>query len=207
MEGRMDPAVLGSSFAATWGNVNSANVKSVVYNLNWPTNNTTVAASTHAADGAGMTYLPGLMTWTADVVMGIDDTTDAPLAGGAGGSLVTTVTDADGDTLILTGSAAVTGTPVPIELGSVPQLSVSGQGSGNLAVSGTEADTFLDDLISSGNLYNPGAGEFTGTAASGRTFIVDAFITSLVIRMEIGGALTYTATAQGTGDLTGTAIS
>lgn len=208
MEGRMNPALVAANVGFSWGEY-STNVSGATITMNWENRPSTCVDATEALE-----FLPGLLTWSVAITAKYDDTDDLPLAKGAAGALSLTITDSADDTHIIGGNVLVqdvsTGRIAP---GELPEVTITANGTGDLFAgdgysTSTATAQMLDDLVDGSNrIANPGPSTLTMQGLTSRTYIVDAFLTSLSIPVIVDQVITWSGTAQGSGNLTGTAIS
>ena len=181
----------------TWASGYAQHVRAWTMTMNFSTLETTAMASTAPTWKA---WIPGLMTWGGTFDAGLDDTNapTLPASAAAGTSATFKLTDESTNDNTLAGAIIPTQvSPSVVVNGSEPsRVQYSYAGDGALTVAG---DT---PILPTGTVATPDITEIVCTAASGRTYTGDAFLSSLSINVPLSGLIDVTATLRGTGALT-----
>jgi hypothetical protein len=196
----------GYSGSVAWSAGNYAtNVRDWTLDIRWTEKQVT------AFDGSGVvahSFIPLLASWGGTFSGYIDGTTALALPTTPGATLATLTLKAlengGGTDDTLAGSALATrmGGNAGVDQGG--EFSYSFEGSGTLTAAGdnygANSSGIFDD--GAGTLVTPTAGQLTLTAASGRTYVGDAFPTGLSWRAGVDSGLEVVTTVRGTGALT-----
>lgn len=181
----------------TWGSGYALHVRAWTLTMNFATLETTAMASTAPTWKA---WIPGLMTWNGTFDAGLDSSTapTLPAAAAAGTSATFKLTEETTNDNTLAGAILPTAvSPSVVVNSSDPsRVQYTYAGDGALTVAGDSP------ILPTGTVALPDTTEIVCTAASGRTYTGDAFLSSLSINVPINGLIDVTATLQGTGALT-----
>lgn len=161
-----------------------------------------------AMDGSGVvahSFIPLAASWSGGFTGYIDGTTALALPTLPGATLATltlkALENSAGTDDTLAGSALVTQLTGDVGVDGSGEYSYSFEGSGDLAAAGTNYGVASTGIWSGGSLVTPAAGEVTITAATGRTFVGDAFTTGVSWRVNVDSGIEVVLSGRGTGAL------
>lgn len=194
--------ITGVGGLVTWGDGYVANAVGWTMDIAWPEFSYVpfAAAGQTRAEAIG-----GVPSWSGTIEALLDHSTpltigtlDPDTIGGDTGTAATFKLNELGDDpdATMAGNIILVSANPTVQVGQLSTATINYQGTGNLTLAGTPS------LLAAGAIDASPATAVVFTAATGRTYTGDAFLTGLSVSVKPEEAVSVTATLRGTGDLT-----